>query len=203
MQRHRTNATGQMLRLEARLFLRQRFVLPALVAFAFLCLFAAAEGMHRIAEQRATIHRLVEAEGQRLAAARQLAQRLDRKQGTTGPFRDPRVPSNFVRLVLFTPAVKPLFPAAALDAAQADILPFYFQLNVGSASKTTTTYEYSNPQQLLLGRFDLSLVLVYILPLFLALFGYRVGSFEREAGITPLLKIACPRGPTSSFEASL
>ncbi len=187
----RSKGPGLVLfRLELLLLFRQRFVAPALLVFAVLCLGAASEGLYRIAQQRATIHRLQDTEAKRLLEAQALATRLDRGQATAGPFRDPRVPSNFVRIVLSTPAVKPLRPASVVDAGQADLLPFYFMLNTGIVSKTTTTYEYGNPQQLLLGRLDLSLVLIFLLPLFLAVVGYRIGSFEREAGIAPLLQVS-------------
>lgn len=183
---------SRALRLEASLLLRQRFFRWTLLAFALLCSLAAAEGLARMAQQRHTVERLHETEERQLQAASDLARRLDRQQATAGPFRDPRIPANFVRLVLSDPAVKPLLPASALNVTQADVLPFYFLLNTGPSNKSTSTYEYGNPEIPILGRLDLSLILLFVLPLFLAIAGHSIGSFERQAGFDSLLKVVSP-----------
>jgi ABC-2 type transport system permease protein len=76
---------------------------------------------------------------------------------------------------------------APLTVGQTDLLPYYFKVNAGRRGNVLASYELENPRRLLLGRFDLAFVIVFVLPVALLIAGYGALAAEREEGRLALL----------------
>ncbi len=72
---------------------------------------------------------------------------------------------------------------AIIATGQSDIYSHYVKPNLYGESFELNYTELSNPVQLMFGSFDLSFVLIYILPLIVIAFTYNILSQEREQGI--------------------
>jgi ABC-2 type transport system permease protein len=75
---------------------------------------------------------------------------------------------------------------AALAIGQADLLPYYFRMTTDAKESVLAATELENPQRLLAGRFDLSFVVIYLLPLLILALSYNLLSAEKEQGTLAL-----------------
>jgi ABC-2 type transport system permease protein len=80
-------------------------------------------------------------------------------------------------------------PFARLSIGQRDVDPYYLQLNAQNLYLQLFRSEIANPRKLLAGNFDLSFVIIYLLPLLIITFGYNMLSDERERGTLSILRI--------------
>lgn len=80
----------------------------------------------------------------------------------------------------------PPAPMASFSKGQSDIFPFYAKVYLGG-NTLDESLEFENPFHAALGDFDLSFVLVFILPLLVIAFSYNLLSAEREQGTLPLV----------------
>ncbi|AXY74284.1 DUF3526 domain-containing protein [Paraflavitalea soli] len=80
-------------------------------------------------------------------------------------------------------------PFAKLSIGQRDVNPYYLQLNAQNLYLQLFKSEIGNPRKLLAGNFDLSFVIIYLLPLLIITFGYNLLSDERERGTLSILRI--------------
>ncbi len=78
---------------------------------------------------------------------------------------------------------------ARLSIGQRDVNPYYLQLNAQNLYLQLFKSEIANPRKLLAGNFDLSFVIIYLLPLLIITFGYNLLSDERERGTLSILRI--------------
>lgn len=102
-------------------------------------------------------------------------------------FSDPRDPAAAGRNVGQRYAAMPPAPLAAFSIGQSDLLPYYFKINTRSQQTFMTNDEIENPTNLLAGRFDISFVIIYLLPLLILALGYNFLSGEREDGTLQML----------------
>ncbi|KRQ17136.1 DUF3526 domain-containing protein [Bradyrhizobium manausense] len=79
-------------------------------------------------------------------------------------------------------------PLAALSVGQSDLLPNYYRISYLSKVQFMYDTEIENPWNLLSGHFDLSFVIVSVLPLLVIALGYNMLSAEREQGT---LRMVC------------
>lgn len=79
-------------------------------------------------------------------------------------------------------------PLAGLCLGQRDLFPVYYGLNVTDLARQMNIGELANPMKLLTGNFDLSYVIVFLLPLLIVAFFYDLYSMERERGTLTLLQ---------------
>ena len=79
-------------------------------------------------------------------------------------------------------------PLAALALGGRDLRSFYQPVAARSLLRQVDLTELVNPQKLLAGHFDLSFVLVYLLPLVIVALTYNVLSAEAERGTLALLR---------------
>ncbi len=85
-------------------------------------------------------------------------------------------------------AVLPFAPTAVFSVGQADVLPSNAGVTVSTLQRTQADKEgFENPLSFLAGRFDLSFVIVYLLPLFVLAMSFNLLSAERENGTLQLL----------------
>ena len=62
-------------------------------------------------------------------------------------------------------ATKTPLATAPIATGQADVLPYYFKMLIKEKQHIVHQYDYVHPLSLLLGQFDLSFVVIYLLPL--------------------------------------
>lgn len=102
-------------------------------------------------------------------------------------FSDPRDPAAAGRNIGQRYTMMPPAPLAALSIGQSDLLPYYFKIDTRSQQTFTGNNEIENPTNLLAGRFDVSFVIIYLMPLLILALSYNFLSGEREAGTLPML----------------
>ena len=78
-------------------------------------------------------------------------------------------------------------PMSFVSTGQSDVFTHYIKPTVRGDDFTLNFTEMTSPVQLLFGSFDLSFVIVYLLPLLIIAFSYNVLSSEKEQGSFPLL----------------
>ncbi|SNY95428.1 DUF3526 domain-containing protein [Flagellimonas pacifica] len=86
-------------------------------------------------------------------------------------------------------AVLPPHKYAALAIGQRDLHPYYHRLTGMSLYYQLFENEIANPVKLYVGNFDLSFVLIYLLPLLIIAFTFGLYSIEKESGVLALLRI--------------
>ena len=79
-------------------------------------------------------------------------------------------------------------PLSGLCLGQRDLFPAYYGFNVTSLHKQIYVGELANPMKLLTGNFDLSYVIVFLLPLLIVALFYNLYAFEKEGGTLLLLR---------------
>ncbi len=85
------------------------------------------------------------------------------------------------------PATLPPTPLSIIAVGQADINPFATSINIMTEKHDLfQKYEIDNPLNLMIGRFDLAFVLVFILPLLILALSYNLLSAEKENGTLAL-----------------
>lgn len=77
-------------------------------------------------------------------------------------------------------------PLAVLATGQSDLYTHTVKPKISAEAHTLGFSELSNPVQLMFGSFDLSFVIVYLLPLLILAFSYNILSDEKEQGIIRL-----------------
>ncbi len=78
-------------------------------------------------------------------------------------------------------------PLAGLCLGQRDLFPAYYGFNISALHKQIYVGELANPMKLLTGNFDLSYVMVFLLPLLIVGLFYNLYAAEKEGGTLPLL----------------
>jgi len=90
--------------------------------------------------------------------------------------------------------IKPIaicYPNAfsVLAVGQRDVLPFYKQISTEKSFTQAYDADISNPEILVIGNFDLSFVIINLLPLLMIALSYNVLSQEKEQGTFSLLAL--------------
>ena len=102
-------------------------------------------------------------------------------------FADPRSPNVLGGARGSHTAVLTPGPLTALAVGQSDLLPYYYDVNIYTNESTfQQNGEVENPLNLMVGRFDLTFVVIYLLPLLVLALSYNVLSEEREQGTLAL-----------------
>ena len=148
--------------------------------------YAVFNGVRWVEFQQSTIAAASDEQARRYADLKQQVVDIDagRKRA---PFADPRMPDMVGGRLGWTYAVMPPLPLAPLSVGQSDVLPSYLRVSTASRESMLTANEIENPHRLLHGRFDLSFVIVFILPLLVIALGYNLISLEREDGTLALV----------------
>lgn len=90
---------------------------------------------------------------------------------------------------LFYPRTAALSPAsfAFSSIGQSDVYPSFFKVSGRRSDSFMDAQELENPTNLLIGRFDLAFVVVYLVPLFAFALAYNSLAGEKESGTLQLL----------------
>lgn len=87
-------------------------------------------------------------------------------------------------------AVLPNAPLSLISFGQSDLMPYYHQVTILTKQALYHGEEIENPSILYNGNFDLSFVIVYLLPLLIIALSYNIVSSEKEQGTLALLLAA-------------
>lgn len=176
-------AVRTVLRHEARLLRSDRALLAALALFAGLFVYAVGNGAAWVRFQERTVEAVRDAERERAGALAEELRAIAAGAEPASPWRDPRAPNVLGGARGAHPAVLEPGPLAALAVGQSDLLPYYYDVSIYTNEQSfLQNGEVENPLNLLVGRFDLAFVIVYLLPLLILALGYNVLSSEREQG---------------------
>ena len=176
-----------VLRNEARLLAADRTMVGSLLLFAALFAYAVVNGSAWVAKSERTVEAVRAADVERSAGLVVELERIAAGGEPSSPFRDPRAPNvlggnSGARTAVLEPG-----PLAALSVGQSDLLPFYYDVSIYTNEQSfLQNGEVANPLNLMVGRFDLAFVLVYLLPLLVLALTYNVLSGEREQGTLAL-----------------
>ncbi len=158
---------------EARLFLRQRLALPALLLMTLLAAGSVWAGMAEIARQQETIARIQPKQAADVAAIANWVA----KEGDAG------------NAAYYTFHATWDAPSALAFAAigQRDVAPYILRVRALGLEAQLYESENYNAELALPGRFDWAFVLTYLAPLFVIVLLHDLKSGEREAGRFALL----------------
>ena len=176
-----------VLRNERRLLAADPALRIALAVFAVLFVYALVNGMAWERFQERTVEAARAGNAERTHALEQELADIANGGRPSSPFSDPRAPN-----VLggargaHTAALEP-GPLTALAVGQSDLLPYYYDVSIyTNESSFQQNGEVENPLNLMVGRFDLAFVTVYLLPLLVLALSFNVLSEEREQGTLAL-----------------
>lgn len=162
--------------LEKRLFLTARPGLAAIIIIAVLCGIAAFAGRANLDRVDAAQAAFLKEKGAALTAWRDALAALEAGDSTPSPYAARPMD---IRM----PAVLPPAPLADFAAAPAGLYPTTTVITAWSNPVDLfAAYEFSNPQLLALGSFDLSFVIVVIMPLLMIAVSFDILPGDRQNG---------------------
>jgi ABC-2 type transport system permease protein len=154
--------------------------------FGLAIAYAMANGIRWTDFQR-TAHRQAEQEEtERYQRIRVQIGTLERTGTPVAAFGDPRNPTMFGSRFGPRFAILPTGPLAPLAIGQSDLLPSYVRVSTDARETIVAAAELENPHRLLVGRFDLAFVLVFLFPLLILAVAHNLLSAEKEEGTLAL-----------------
>ncbi|WP_167076311.1 DUF3526 domain-containing protein [Massilia aquatica] len=178
---------------ELAMLLKARFtwIIGALL-FAALS-WGAVNGQANADAQQATIDRVKVHAAAKVAKQQADVARYSRPFDAVLPYwQDPSDAAGYMRYGLAAYAVKPPSPLAGIAIGQSRLLPFYIKTDLDYVAPPAAAFDFINPRILSLGDFDLSFVLVYVLPLALIAIGASRLAAERDSGALRLMAAQLP-----------
>lgn len=168
------------------LFAERAFLILA-IGFAILLGYGIFNGASWISERKAQSRNLLEAQEKDFADKRQKTSRGFKGSTEPGNYEpDPSDPYTIGMSLQY--AVLPFASGAVFSLGQADVLTLDAGVTVSTLTRTKADKTgFENPLSFLAGRFDLSFVVIYLLPLFVLALSFNLLSNEREQGILQLL----------------
>ena len=176
-----------VLRNEWRLLMADRPLRIVLGLFVVLLVYALANGVVWMRFQERTVESVHAGSVERTRALEQQLVDIANGGEPASRFADPRSPAVLGGPTGSRTAVLEPGPLAALAVGQSDLLPYYYDVNIyTNESSFQQSGEVENPLNLMVGRFDLTFVVVYLLPLLVLALSFNVLSEEREQGTLAL-----------------
>jgi ABC-2 type transport system permease protein len=149
--------------------------------------YGAWNGMRWVQFQQQALAQVAHEEQERYEALDAQIEALNRSGEQISPFADPRNPSTLGARRGVRSAMLPPAPLAAFAIGQSDLLPYYLQVSTAAREAMLAATELENPYRLLVGRFDLAFVIIYLYPLLILGLTYNLLSAEREDGTLALV----------------
>ena len=176
-----------VLRNEWRLLMADRPLRIALGLFALLLVYALANGVVWMRFQERTVEVARAGNVERAIAIEQELTAIQNGAEPASRFSDPRLPNVLGGARGRHTAVLEPGPLTALAVGQSDLLPYYYDVNIyTNESSFQQNGEVESPLNLMVGRFDLTFVVIYLLPLLVLALSFNVLSEEREQGTLAL-----------------
>ncbi len=177
-----------LIRYEWKSFVRNKFQLFMLSVILIFGLYAIYSGQSEINMQRETIQEVTALEQEEFskykASYDEEVRSLEEEQ-----LHDIASRPSFAWFRHGYHAIIPPHDYASLAIGQRDLFRYYYRLTGMSLHYQLFENELANPVNLMIGNFDLSFVLVYLLPLLIIAFCYGLFSYEKENGTLALLQI--------------
>jgi ABC-2 type transport system permease protein len=178
--------TSRILRHEWRGLTADALVWILVSTFVLATAYWLVNGVRWVSFQRAALAEAAGEERDRHAAFEAEIVRINRENVSVPPFADPRNADAAGRRMASRYAALPPADLAPLAIGQTDLLPYYFRMTTDAKESVLAATELENPQRLLAGRFDLSFVVIYLLPLLILALSYNLLSAEKEQGTLAL-----------------
>ncbi|MYH09836.1 MAG: ABC transporter permease, partial [Gemmatimonadales bacterium] len=176
-----------VLRNEWRLLMADRPLRIALGLFGLLLVYALANGVVWTRFQERTVEAAQAGNVERTQAIAQELADIEAGAEPASRFSDPRLPNVMGGARGRHTAVLTPGPLTALTVGQSDLLPYYYDVNIyTNESSFQQNGEVESPLNLMVGRFDLAFVVIYLLPLLVLALSFNVLSEEREQGTLAL-----------------
>ena len=176
-----------VLRNEWRLLMADRPLRIALGLFVLLLVYALANGVVWMRFQERTVEVAQAGNVERALAIEQELTAIENGAEPASRFSDPRLPNVLGGARGRHTAVLAPGPLTALAVGQSDLLPYYYDVNIyTNESSFQQNGEVESPLNLMVGRFDLAFLVVYLLPLLVLALSFNVLSEEREQGTLAL-----------------
>jgi len=172
---------------ELKLLLRSRWIQLLSVVLLFLFCFSCFNGLKKIEKRKEVIAAAQLGVQESDAMMLKLLDSLERGMEVSAsrwtiPTSPIAVGNHHPRVAAMEPQ-----PLAFIATGQGDLFTNYIKPTVSGDDHTLNFAEMTSPVQLLFGSFDLSFVIVYLLPLLIIAFSYNVLSAEKESGTLKLL----------------
>jgi len=192
-----------VVRNEWRLLMADRALRGVLGLFAVLLVYALSNGIVWARFQEQTVDAVRSGNAERVLALGEELAAIANGAEPASRFADPRAPNVLGGARGSHTAVLDPGPLTALAVGQSDLLPYYYDVNIYTNESTFhQNGEVENPLNLMVGRFDLAFVVIYLLPLLILALTYNVLSEEREQG-TLALTLSQPVSARSVVAAKL
>ena len=176
-----------VLRNEWRLLMADRALRIVLGLFAVLLVYALANGVVWMRFQERIVETVQTGNVERASAIEQELAAIENGAEPASRFSDPRAPNVLGGARGSHTAVLTPGRLTALAVGQSDLLPYYYDVNIyTNESSFHQNGEVENPLNLMVGRFDLAFVVIYLLPLLVLALSFNVLSEEREQGTLAL-----------------
>lgn len=177
----------KIIKTEWRNLFAERSFLVLAVVFAMLIVYATLNGANWINQRSEQSRNLLAAQEKDFADKQEKTARG--YKGSTEPGKyEPNPSDPYIIGMSLQYAVLPFTSAAVYSLGQADVLTIDSGVTISTLQRTKADKSgFENPLSFLAGRFDLSFVIVYLLPLFVLALSFNVLSGEREQGILQLI----------------
>lgn len=170
-----------------KLLLRSRWIQLLSVLLLLLFTFSAINGKQKIEKRSTDINVAISEVEEGDANVLKLLDSIAQGQKVSAPRWT--IPTSPMAVGNYHPRVAAMEPQAFafISTGQSDLYTSYVKPTVRGDDFTLNFTEMTSPVQLLFGSFDLTFVIVYLLPLLIIAFSYNVLSAERESGLLRLL----------------
>lgn len=175
--------------IEIKLFLRNRFQLVAFALFFLIGIYSIYYGRTEISRQSARIAQVADSIKTSSIQYQQLLQVDTTSSKGKNDYELAALPSLVRFRYNFVAANKPS-AMAIFSLGQRDLYPYYYILNAQNLYSQTLKGEIYNPFKLAVGNFDLSFVMIYLMPLLIISFAFDVLSFEKDMGTYTALRMS-------------
>ena len=172
---------------EIKLLVRSNWLLLLVVCTVSLFVFATINGKNNVNKRLNDIAKMQESLHKKDSAVLATLQKIEKGKKTDIP--NWRLPSNPINIGYRNPRLAIMQPEklSFLATGQSDMYTHFKSPTVYGNNFALDYSEMVNPVQLLFGSFDLSFVIIYILPLLIIAFTFNILSKEKEFGTIKLL----------------
>ncbi|MEQ6123670.1 DUF3526 domain-containing protein [Pseudotenacibaculum sp. MALMAid0570] len=172
---------------ELKSLLRSRWIILLFAILLIVVLFAGYNGNKKVNKRLVDIEKVTSAVEKKDKAMLSLLDSIEK--GLKNNARSWRMPNDPMGVGFEHPRVAALHPKdlAFISVGQSDLFTHFVQPKIYGDNFALNYSELSSPIQLLFGSFDLSFVIIYILPLIIIAFSYNILSNEKEYGSLKLL----------------
>jgi len=174
---------------EIKNLLRERLLWLLIIITLFLSSLASYNGYQWLVTQNMVIKNAQNEQQQVIATTKKgLEKRLSLSQPINW-WDDPYDLRGQAFYLMINYATKPPLPSATIAIGQSDVQPNFFKMLVTNKQSFINQYEVVHPLILLLGKFDLAFLIIYVLPLLLISISFNALAQEKQSGQLRILML--------------